>query len=241
MTEGYVTEIFASVQGEGPCTGERQIFLRLAGCPLRCNYCDTPESLVARGHEKVSVDQVRRRIASVAGGKIRTISVTGGEPLAQQKFLAELLPRLRRDGFKIYLETAGIHPDRLLEVVAFCDIVAMDIKLPSATGKPHWAEHRRFLEVAGDKAFAKVILERRSTPSEISAAVKLLADRRKPPVLVIQPATPFAPRTAPGMPEQGNSAEAPSAEQIADAYERARRKLKQVLVMPQQHKIWGVP
>lgn len=230
MTEGYVSEIFESVQGEGPFAGERQVFLRLAGCPLRCNYCDTPGSLVARGHEKVAVDDIHRRVVKVAGKRVRTVSVTGGEPLAQHRFLAVLLPRLRKSGFRIYLETAGIFPDRLAEIVDLCDVVSMDLKLPSATGKKHWADHRKFLAVAGDKAIAKVVLEKRSTGLEISTVVNLLAERKNPPLLVIQPATPIPPR-----------ASAPSADQVADAYARARKKLERVLVMPQQHKIWNVP
>ena len=228
--EGYVSEIYASLQGEGPFAGQRQVFVRLAGCPLRCNYCDTPGSLVARGHERVSVDDAARRIKKVAGARVRTVSVTGGEPLAQHRFLADLLPRLKKSGFRVYLETAGVHPDRLASLIALCDVVSMDIKLPSATGRTHWKEHRGFLKVAGEKAIAKLVLEKRSTAEEVSRAVELLAEQARPPLLVIQPATPIPPK-----------AEAPSSDQIADAYEKATRRLERVLVMPQQHKIWGVP
>jgi 7-carboxy-7-deazaguanine synthase len=241
MTEGFVSEIFASVQGEGPYAGERQVFLRMAGCPLRCTYCDTPGSLVARGHERASVEDVRRRILRLAGRRIRSVSVTGGEPLAQHRFLAELLPGLRKAGFRIYLETAGVHPDRLKEIVDLCDVVAMDVKLPSATGKPYWPEHRRFLAVAGGKAFAKVVLERRSTRAEVASAVKLIAGTKPPPLLVIQPATPIPRRAVPGRKGVIDTVDAPSADQIADAYALAKSRLERVIVMPQQHKAWGIP
>lgn len=230
MSQAYVSEIYASVQGEGPFTGERQVFFRLAGCPLRCNYCDTPGSLVAKGHEKIDDEEAFRRIARVAGDRIRTVSVTGGEPLAQSGFLKDLFGRLKRKGFRILLETAGVLPEALARVIDDCDVVSMDVKLPSATGKSHWREHRRFLRIAGEKAYAKMVLERRSTASEVNLAVEMLADADTPPLLVIQPATPIAGR-----------AEAPTPGQIADAFERAQRSLAKVLVMPQQHKLWQVP
>jgi organic radical activating enzyme len=230
VSEAYVSEIFASVQGEGPFTGERQVFLRLAGCPLRCNYCDTPNSLVAAGHERVSDEEALRRIVRLAGKKIRAVSVTGGEPLAQARFLKDLLPRLKKKGFRVHLETAGMLPTALAQVVDYCDVVSTDIKLPSATGKALWREHKRFLQIAGAKAYAKMVLEKRSTAAEVDRAVDLLRSEKPSPLLVIQPATPMPGR-----------AEAPSAEQIAEAFDRARRRLPHVLVMPQQHKIWQVP
>ncbi len=230
MIDAYVSEIFESVQGEGPYTGERQIFFRLAGCPLRCNYCDTPGSLVAKGHEKVTEDEAFRRVIRMAGDRIRTVSVTGGEPLSQVGFLDGFLTRLKKKGFRIYLETAGVLPDALAKLIDRCDVVSMDIKLPSATGKSHWREHKRFLAIAGDKAYAKMVLERRSSQAEVDQAVALLAESDSPPLFVIQPATPI-----PG------HAEAPTPDQIADAFERARRRLSRVLVMPQQHKLWQVP
>jgi len=230
MSEAFVSEVYASVQGEGPYTGQRQVFFRLAGCPLRCNYCDTPGSLVAKGHEKISDEEAFQRIVSVAGTQVRTVSVTGGEPLAQVRFLKDLLGRLKKKGFRVHLETAGILPAALEDVIDRCDVVSMDIKLPSATGKTHWQDHKRFLRIAGAKAYAKIVLERRSTAAEIERAITMLTETAEPPLLVIQPATPMPGR-----------AEAPTSDQIADAFEEAQRRLPRVLVMPQQHRQWQVP
>jgi organic radical activating enzyme len=230
VTSAFISEIYTSLQGEGPFTGERQIFVRLAGCPLRCDYCDTPNSLVARGHPKHSALETARLIFNESRlHKATTVSITGGEPLVQATFLSELLPVLRQKKFRIYLETAGVHPRNLTRVVKDCDVIAMDIKLPSATGKSHWDAHAEFLAVAAGKAFAKIVVERRSTKKEFSRALKLLSTSSIKPLLVLQPVTP------------GNSGvEAPTLEQLGDFYAMATQKLPRVLVMPQQHKLWGI-
>src|SRR4051812_42305487 len=117
MTFTYISEIFSSIQGEGPFTGEPQIFVRLAGCPLRCDYCDTPESLTAKGHPKKSVEAaVNETLRMAKKDKVGTVSVTGGEPLAHLSFLKEFLPKLKKAGLKVYLETAGVHPQALKAV-----------------------------------------------------------------------------------------------------------------------------
>lgn len=223
-----VSEIYASVQGEGPYTGQPQIFVRLAGCPLRCHYCDTPDSLVANGHPRMTVDEIRREIARLRES-IDTVSITGGEPLIHAGFLKELTGTLKKDGFKIYLETAGIHAEGLKKVVKNCDVISMDIKLPSATGRPSWREHEKFLKVGRGKTFVKIVVEKHSNAEEISKAVEILEKEKQPPLLVLQPATPIPPLV-----------EAPSPELLAGAYKEASARLPKVLVMPQQHKIWGV-
>ena len=223
-----VSEIYASLQGEGPHAGERQVFLRLAGCPLRCHYCDTPASLTAQGHASFSVDDIVREVrAAAAPDNVRTVSVTGGEPLAQVPALEEILPALRAAGFRVYLETAGVHPDALQRVIDFCDVVSMDLKLPSAVGRAFWEEHRAFLRIARPKVFAKMVVASNSTLGEIAAGVDLLAERPSP-LLVLQPASPV-----PG-------ADAPSPGLIADAAALARARLPRVLIQPQLHKIWNV-
>src|SRR5262244_4544473 len=93
---GSVSEMFVSFQGEGLHAGRRQLFVRFAGCPLRCRYCDTPESLVpvpecrvlgADGEHRrpnpldvaTLAAEVRDLVASAP--PLHAIAVTGGEPL----------------------------------------------------------------------------------------------------------------------------------------------------------------
>lgn len=230
MTSAFISEIYASVQGEGPYAGERQVFVRLAGCPLRCAYCDTPESLTARGHERWTIEKALARVLSVARlKKIKTVSVTGGEPLAQPLFVKEFLAALKMRKFRTYLETAGVHPDALKSVIKNADVVSMDMKLPSATGSGHWRKHADFLKAGRGKIFVKIVIEKKSTLSEVVRAVGMLSRVRPSPALVLQPATPIE-----------GQVEGPSAEQVADAYAAAAAKLPRVSVIPQQHKLWGV-
>ena len=96
-----VTEIFCSLQGESRPTGLPTVFVRLTGCPLRCQYCDTAYAF--HGGERQSLDEV---LAAVAAHEVRHVCVTGGEPLAQRGCLA-LLRRLCEAGYEVSLETSG--------------------------------------------------------------------------------------------------------------------------------------
>ncbi len=96
-----ITEIFLSLQGEADAVGWPTVFVRLTGCPLRCEYCDT--SYAFSGGESMSIDAV---VAAVAEHKTRHVCVTGGEPLAQKGCL-ELLNRLCDAGHEVSLETSG--------------------------------------------------------------------------------------------------------------------------------------
>jgi 7-carboxy-7-deazaguanine synthase len=96
-----LTEIFLSIQGEADAAGWPTVFVRLTGCPLRCQYCDTQYAF--HGGEWFSVDDVLER---VRGFNVRHVCVTGGEPLAQ-KHCHELLRRLCDAGLQVSLETSG--------------------------------------------------------------------------------------------------------------------------------------
>jgi 7-carboxy-7-deazaguanine synthase len=96
-----LTEIFLSIQGEADSVGWPTVFVRLTGCPLRCQYCDTAYAFY--GGEWFGLDDV---LARVAAFNTKHICVTGGEPLAQ-KGCFPLLQKLCDAGYSVSLETSG--------------------------------------------------------------------------------------------------------------------------------------
>lgn len=96
-----INEIFHSLQGEADAVGFRTVFVRLTGCPLRCQYCDTEYAFHAG--EWHDIDAV---VATVRSFGAKHVCVTGGEPLAQPNCLT-LLTRLCDAGFDVSLETSG--------------------------------------------------------------------------------------------------------------------------------------
>lgn len=96
-----LAEIFYSVQGEGTWTGTPAVFVRLAGCNLSCDFCDTDYSTKAI----VSIDDIVRRVRET-GADCPTVILTGGEPLAQTQTPA-LIDALRADGRRVHVESNG--------------------------------------------------------------------------------------------------------------------------------------
>jgi 7-carboxy-7-deazaguanine synthase len=96
-----LTEIFLSLQGESRSVGWPTVFVRLTGCPLRCQYCDTAYAF--HGGEWWELDAI---LAEVARHGVRHVCVTGGEPLAQKRCI-NLLRALCDAGYEVSLETSG--------------------------------------------------------------------------------------------------------------------------------------
>ena len=116
-----ITEIFLSLQGESRSAGFPTVFIRLTGCPLRCNYCDTEYAF--SGGRWMGLSAI---LAQVAGYGAHHVCVTGGEPLAQRECLG-LLHKLADAGYEVSLETSGA-----LDVSAVDPrvIKVMDLKTP---------------------------------------------------------------------------------------------------------------
>src|SRR5262249_880247 len=101
MTRLRITEIFRSLQGEADTAGVPTTFVRLTGCPLRCQYCDTAYAF--NGGEWWEIDSILERVRTLGASYV---CVTGGEPLAQ-KSCVELLERLVGEGFGVSRERGG--------------------------------------------------------------------------------------------------------------------------------------
>ncbi len=118
-----ITEIFYSLQGETRTAGLPTVFVRLTGCPLRCQYCDTAYAF--NGGQLQSLDDILEQVAAY---RPRHVCVTGGEPLAQPNCIP-LLARLCDAGYEVSLETSGA-----LDIAAVDTRVSrvLDLKTPGS-------------------------------------------------------------------------------------------------------------
>jgi 7-carboxy-7-deazaguanine synthase len=122
-----VAEIYRSIQGEGFLTGTASIFIRTAGCNLRCAFCDTPYASWHPEGETLSVTEIAERIAA---WDCRHVVLTGGEPMLN----ADLIPlcaALRQAGRHITIETAGT-----VYLPLDCDLMSISPKRPNSTPAP---------------------------------------------------------------------------------------------------------
>jgi len=244
MQRGFLSEIFASFQGEGLFAGQRHLFVRLSGCNLRCAYCDTPDSLEResgytlhlsagekRGRNPLTPGELTRLVAPwfEGGGALDAIAVTGGEPLMQADFLGQWLRDLR-PAVPVLLETNGMLPEALAEVLEVIDIVSMDLKLPSNTREPQfWRQHEDFLRLARSRrAYVKMLVDRATASEEFERGAALVGAINRAIPVFVQPIV------------DPSGALATDEELLTRFHAQARRHLDDVRVMPQLHKLIGV-
>ncbi len=224
-----IVEIFSSFQGEGLYAGQRQIFVRFAGCNLKCGYCDQPEAISSDSGAERRIDDIKRKILELRRDEhVRAVSLTGGEPLLQAESVREILPWLKEEGFQTHLETNATMPVVFMRVCSFVDVVSADIKLPSATGRNMWDAHKKFLAISPAKTFIKLVLTSGSLLKEAKKAVDITASISADIPFFIQPATEL-----PGI-------KTAQTELVRGIFYYAAKKLSNIRVLPQQHPAWGV-
>lgn len=121
-----IIEIFSSFQGEGLLIGQRQIFVRFAGCNLNCSYCDTKYSKSDKSGNLMAPQEVCDEIDKILTPDCKTISFTGGEPALYPEFISRVSENF---DLNIMLETNGTLPDNI-DLIDKLNIVSLDIKLP---------------------------------------------------------------------------------------------------------------
>jgi 7-carboxy-7-deazaguanine synthase len=147
--ELYINEIFYSLEGEGQRIGYPTIFIRLAGCNLECNWCDT-------NHQEYKEMGTSEIIEQIEGYNCDNIKITGGEPLLQSNKLGFLLRILKDKGYYISLETNGTIYD--YTIFNKCDLICMDIKTPSSGMKSDFNVISRVYERYKDKIEFKLVI-----------------------------------------------------------------------------------
>jgi len=186
MKTAKITEVFFSLQGEGPYVGTGHVFVRFAGCNIKCRYCDTPKQRYKEYDVKALILEVKDLLRKHKAGYL---SLTGGEPLLQAEFIFDFLKKAHFKKTFVYLETNGILYDNFRKVKGLTDVISLDIKLPSATKtKAFWSQHREFLKLCkGKKIFAKAVITVSTVREDIRKLVELLKEADKTIPLIIQP------------------------------------------------------
>jgi organic radical activating enzyme len=243
----FIYEVFSGIQGEGPLVGERQIFIRFCTCNLRCRYCDARSAGRPVRQARLELSPGSRQFELVPNplslevllaavrrlddptGLHHSVSLTGGEPLLHASFLAGLLPALHKIGLKNYLETNGTLPAALARILDDVDIVASDVKLPSATGqRGRFQINRRFLRIAAKRGcIVKVVVASRSTEGELRRVGQMVRETNPEGIVILQPVT------------RARGASPPSPAQMLEFQRIVKEYVSAVRVIPQVHKLIG--
>jgi 7-carboxy-7-deazaguanine synthase len=249
-----VSEIFSAIQGEAALVGERQVFVRLTGCNIRCTYCDQPEALErvagpcrieqtagrrdwSTEASPLAIDRVVEAVEALwTHVPHHSISLTGGEPLLQGSRVEQLVAAFARHGWPVMLETNGTLVPPLRRIGSQLASISMDLKLASVDGEAVApAIQARFLAESletGATTWVKVVIGPDTDPDAFDAGIAMVAEasagREAAVEVFLQPLSPFGSATA-----------APTPDQVLELHERALRIHPRVRVVPQTHKAIG--
>jgi len=247
MKKGYITEIFSSFQGEGPYTGRRQLFIRFAGCPLSCFYCDTSYARDPRPNlcnvllpgkkthfkrNPLSTSEVMDYLTELLTPDVHSICYTGGEPLSSVAFVKEIAAEAKMMQFKNFIETSGNSARDFASLADHFDFASIDIKLRNHGAVEEkdyddlYSNELECIRIAVGReieTIVKVIVVKNTPVGEIEGICKDLAGLDV--LFVLQPVT------APAQ---------PGIKELFELSEVAGLYLHHVMVIPQVHTFWGI-
>ena len=231
-------EIFTSVEGEGILYGTKTLFVRLAGCPFTCFYCDTKESLPLDSGKEYTIDEANELIDSNLQNQTYKVNFTGGDPLIQHQAVAQLAKHIQNKKIPTYLESSCFDIDRFNHVLPFIDIVKIEFK----TKDSDFVDSKHYEKLIGHTmkclessvksnktTYVKIVVSSKTQLSEFKELVNdifNIISKENINGFVIQPTY--------GISE-------PSLDLLLDLYDIVFPYYIDVKVVPQLHKFIGAP
>ena len=231
-------EIFTSGEGEGILYGTKTLFVRLAGCPFTCFYCDTKESLPLDSGQEYSIDEANELIDSNLQNQTYKVNFTGGDPLIQHQAVAQLAKHIQSKKIPTYLESSCFDIDRFNHVLPFIDIVKIEFKTKDSdfVDSEHYAKlighTMKCLEssvISKKTTYIKIVVSSKTQPNEFKKLVDdifNIISKENIDGFIIQPTY--------GISE-------PSLDLLLNLYDIVFPYYIDVKVVPQLHKFIGAP
>lgn len=230
----YINEIFTSIEGEGIYLGTKTLFIRFAGCPLRCFWCDTPYALSLKDGREYAINDAISLIDKKIAKNTFKANLTGGDPLLQYEAAYEIAKYLKSKVLLTYLESACYDSKRFNYLLPKIDICKIEFKLRDSNAiKDHEhliEEELRCLELAiraKKVTYIKIVISNRSNKEEVKRVTDEIFKRVNENDIngfVLQPAYGYE----------------PTLEQLLEIYDEVYEYYKGVRIIPQVQKVMGI-
>ena len=130
-------EIFTSVEGEGILYGTKTLFVRLAGCPFKCFYCDTKDSLPMDSGNEYALEEACKLIEKNLEKNTYKVNFTGGDPLVQSKAVLEMAKFVKTKNIPTYIESSCYDSQKFAEILPYFDYIKIEFKTPDSEFVDH--------------------------------------------------------------------------------------------------------
>lgn len=231
-------EIFTSIEGEGILYGTKTMFVRLAGCPFTCFYCDTLDALPMDSGDEYTIEEVCNLIKKNLEENTYKVNFTGGEPLVQAKGVLEMAKYVKSRNFRTYLESSCYDSKKFSQVIPFIDFIKIEFKTPEAkfVDEDHYSKlidnALECLKIALNSkkiTYIKIVVSKKTELADFKELVdKIFSIVSKNDLagFIIQPTYGIA---------------EPSLEKLLKFYDLIYPFYSEVRVIPQLHKFIGAP
>ena len=233
-----IFEIFTSIEGEGILYGTKTLFVRLAGCPYSCFYCDTVDALPLDSGKEYSITEACDLIDKNLQDNTYKVNFTGGEPLIQHEAVNELAKHVKSRGLPTYLESACFDSKKFLYVLPSIDFVKIEFKTIDSEfiDEKHYTDLIRntleCLQAATDAkktTYIKIVVSSKTQSSsfkELLDQIFKIVSKESISGFIIQPTNSFS---------------EPSLEKLLMFYDNVYPYYNDVRIVPQLHKIISAP